>query len=180
MIARYYEGTKRDSERWAALFDFMGNRLHAEEGKLSEELIERIEAYFEWRLSAGDATEIGRFNWWLKADSLDADWRLDAFERVLEVNPVDPTFLSWPVLEGLARTHTAKVLRCLEKMIVCVMPGEAGFHLGEMPLPISSGSLWVAPTRQFCGTRNSSARACWFEDVRNSWTWAREPENRRH
>ena len=81
-------------------------------------------------LRVADPTEIGRFSWWLRADCLEAVWRLDAFLRVLDLNVVDTVFLSWEVLESMAGTHTAKVLHCLEKMVADVAPPGFDFHLG--------------------------------------------------
>ena len=130
LLTRYYRGTEQDKERWAVLFNFLGNSLHSEEGTLNDELEERVKAFFEWRLRVADPTEIGRFSWWLRADCLEAVWRLDAFLRVLDLNVVDTVFLSWEVLESMAGTHTAKVLHCLEKMVADVAPSGFDFHLG--------------------------------------------------
>ena len=130
LLARYYQGTNQDKERWASLFHFLGNRLHFEEGKLSDELKDRVKAFFEWRLRAGDPTEICRFSWWFQAECLERDWRLDAFLRVLDVNPFYTVFLSWQVLEDRPGTHTAKVLLCLDKIIGDVTPSGEDFHLG--------------------------------------------------
>ena len=130
MLARHYRGTQQDKARWAVLFNFLGHALHSEEGTLNDELEERIKAFFEWRLQIADPTELGRFGSWLRADCLEADWRLDAFLRVLDVNDVDPVFLSWEVLESMAETHAAKVLQCLEKMVADVVPFGFDFQLG--------------------------------------------------
>ena len=130
LLTRYYRGAEQDKERWAVLFNFLGNSLHSEEGTLNDELEERVKTFFEWRLRVADPTEIGRFSWWLRADCLEAAWRLDAFLRVLDLNTVDTVFLSWEVLESMAGTHTAKVLHCLEKMVADVAPSGFDFHLG--------------------------------------------------
>ena len=92
LLARYYQGTEQDKERWASLFNFAGNQLHLVGEELSDDEKERFTEFFEWRLRTGDPTEIGRFSWWFQAECLEADWRLDAFLRVLDVNPFDPVF----------------------------------------------------------------------------------------
>ena len=130
LLAQYYKRTEQDKELWASLFNLVGNRLHFVGEDFSDDQKERFTEFFEWRLEIGDPTEIGRFSWWFQAECLEADWRLDAFLRVLEVNPFDPVFLSWQVLEDMAGTHTAKVLLCLDKMIGDVKPFGSDLQLG--------------------------------------------------
>ena len=130
LLAQYYQRTAQDKELWASLFNFAGNRLHFVGEDFSDDQKGRFTEFFEWRLQVGDSTEIGRFSLWFRAECLEADWRLDAFLRVLDVNPFDPVFLSWRVLEDMAGTHTAKVLLCLDKMIGHVTPFGPDFQLG--------------------------------------------------
>lgn len=45
----------------------------------------RLKGFFEARLRAANAEELKEFTFWLRAECLEPEWRLDAFRRTLAV-----------------------------------------------------------------------------------------------
>lgn len=82
LLKKFYAKTK--SEQWAGLFDHLG-RLLSKTSVLKTRVSERVKAFFEARLLVGDAKELKEFTFWLKAECLEPEWRIDAFRRTLPV-----------------------------------------------------------------------------------------------
>ena len=89
---------------------------------------DRLSAFFEWRLEMGDPTELRQFAYWLEAECLDAEWRLDSFSRILDLfhdlnvnqwKNQEIHFSSYAIhsMRKLIPTHTPGVVECLGKMI---------------------------------------------------------------
>ncbi len=88
LLERYYLKTDGVRNHWATLFNYVGNSLRNTGKQLETGLKQRIVAFFESRLKAGDPMELREFAAWLKAECLDAEWRLDAFSEVLDVDGI--------------------------------------------------------------------------------------------
>ena len=118
LLERYYQVTNDDREHWANLFDYVGRTLRSTSEQLAKDLEDRIKAFFNWRLNEEVPTELQQFTFWLKAKCLDAEWRLDAYSKILDVCKVEGTSIAMQVktLRELLPDHTAKVLECFAKL----------------------------------------------------------------
>lgn len=118
LLSAFYEKTSGHRDYWAHLFDHVGRTLRNTTPKLNEKLQERILAFFEWRLQQAEPSELKEFTFWLEAPCLDADWRLDAFLKILGITRNDDVHLSIELdaLNKLLESHPAKVVECLAKI----------------------------------------------------------------
>lgn len=133
----FYHQVASEPKRWATLFDHVGRRLRGTgQQRLDETLLDRISTFFEWRLKIGEPKELREFTFWLEAECLDADWRLDAYSRILEVPKVlDSKFgeprhasLHTKALRKMIPKYTAKVVECFAKLIQS-MPEEGLIYI---------------------------------------------------
>ena len=115
LLEKFYEKTTEDKQRWAHLFDYVGRSLRNSE-HLKKNLRDRIVALFDWRLEVKEPAELQNFIFWLEAECLDLDWRLDAYSKILDVNPSDFGGILLGILEGMLESHTAKVVECFAKI----------------------------------------------------------------
>lgn len=125
LIARYYQETETTKEQWKSLFTWVGFVLRNHDGNMEKKLLDRFKEFFEWRLDAGETMELGEFFLWMKAECLEAEWRLDACYRVLDfigsvkVKDSDDfggVFKALKELRKMLEKHTAKVVECFAKM----------------------------------------------------------------
>ena len=116
----YYRATDGRRQHWAGLFENAGRILYHHEGELDEAVKSRYEAFFEGRLEVGDPSELGRFDAWLGANCLSAEWRLNAYSRTLDVCQFDRGSFRhrWAPLSKMIPEHTAKVVECFAKLVV--------------------------------------------------------------
>ena len=58
------------------------------------------------------------FTFWLEAECLESDWRLDAYAKILDVSQPDSRgiFIGLDILNGMLESHTAKVVECFAKI----------------------------------------------------------------
>ena len=133
LLERYYQNTDDeraywDDERayWASLFDYVGRSLWNRGKDLDATLQEKIIEFFDWRFEVGEATELQNFSFWLEAECLDAEWRLKAYSRILDVcisKNVAPSGNDRgldPLVRMLA-DHTSKVVACFTKFADCAL-----------------------------------------------------------
>ena len=117
LLEGFYRKTKADKERWASLFDHVGRSLKNTGSNLAHHLKERIVTFFEWRLAECDPTELKEFTFWLEAESLEPEWRLSAFSKVLDVTqPELAISLHIDSLVEMLKGHTPEVLECFAKL----------------------------------------------------------------
>jgi hypothetical protein len=118
LLARFYEKTEEDRQRWAHLFDHVGRSLRNSGKRLENRLIERVIAFFEWRFEAGESQELEEFTFWLDAECLDPEWRLDAYSKIIDLRETKKVGLSLEVdtLNKLLSDHHAKVVHCFAKI----------------------------------------------------------------
>ena len=118
LIERFYAKTAKDRQRWANLFDHVGRSLKRSRKPLEPNLKDRIVAFFDWRINAEELGELQGFTFWLEAECLDPEWRLDAFSRVLDVSQSKEKSISImsDAFDGMLESHTAKVVKCYAKM----------------------------------------------------------------
>ena len=138
LLDGFYNATDGERQYWAALFAYVGRRLNNTKKQLDAVIGCRINSYFEWRLQAGEPLEIREFSDWLEAECLDAEWRLKAFLKVLQIEGVLNETVSRAVDSGDSTTtwlpfdathallamlpdHTSQAVECFAKM-TDVMP----------------------------------------------------------
>ena len=117
-LERYYEATSNYPERWANLFNYVGRMLWKTGEQLNKDLEDRIIAFFNWRVSEKESTELQQFTFWLQAKCLEGEWRLDAYAKILDFSKADDlsTYTQLKTLCELLPNHTAKVLECFVKL----------------------------------------------------------------
>ncbi len=85
LIEYFYLKTDDKRKHWATLFGYVGRSLRNTSKRLDEGLKDRIVVFFEWRLESGEPSELQEFVFWLEADCLEAEWRLNAYSRILDL-----------------------------------------------------------------------------------------------
>ena len=85
LLERYYQKTKSDREHWVTLFGHIGRTMRNTGKRIDSGFKERILAFFEWRLEVGEPSELQEFVNWLEAECLEAEWRLNAYSRILNL-----------------------------------------------------------------------------------------------
>ena len=123
LLEKFYEKTQNDPQRWANLSNHVGWFIKKTDEKESDELLEqgmidRIVAFFDWRLGQKKPEELQKIAFWLETEYLDPDWRLDAYTKILDVTPLDNGSISivLDMLKGMLESHTAKVVECFAKI----------------------------------------------------------------
>ena len=131
LLERYYLGTEHDRKRWSNLVDHLGLKLENTKEDLPEDLKCRLVEFFEWRLELGDSDELVHYSALLKANCLEAEWRLNAFSRVLDATR-GSTFQAVSIvaksLEEMLPGHTTKVVECFAKLTDT--PNDSTFYVG--------------------------------------------------
>ena len=127
LLERFYQKSDGERKHWATLFDNIGRLLqNTDKSQLNKELKDRTIAFFEWRFKVGESTELRKFTFWLEAECLEADWRLEAYSKILNVPGILAVDQSgremrvWPSLRSLHTMlpeYTAQVVKCFAKLI---------------------------------------------------------------
>ena len=145
LIERFYLKTDGERKHWATLFAYLGRLLQNTGKRLDKGLKDRIVAFFEWRLEAGEPAELREFAAWLQAECLDAEWRLKALSEVLDVDEIldktgtlkegradhPRTWLPREVtrsMPALLPMHTPRAVECFAKL-TDAMPKSGRFHI---------------------------------------------------
>ena len=116
LLERYYQQTNNDQKHWGNLFNYIGRRLRSNGKGLDQNLKERIIKFFEWRFEQKKPIELRRFTFWLEAECLDVEWRLNAYSKVLDVCEVEDWGFHFKTLCEMLPNHTAKVVECFFKL----------------------------------------------------------------
>ena len=119
LLERYYQVTNHDREHWANLFNYVGSHiLPNTSGQLAKDWKDRIIAFFDWRFEVKESTELQQFSFWLEAECLEAEWRLEAYSKILEVCQLDDVSVAIQAdtLCKMFPDHTAQVLECFVKV----------------------------------------------------------------
>ena len=139
LIERFYLKTGDERKHWATLFAYVGRLLQNTGKRLDSGLKNRIIAFFEWRLKVGEPSELQEFIFWLEAECLEAEWRLNAYSRILDLRG-DPDVDQWKdqtarvpshamrSLREMLPMHTAGAVECLAKLIDS-MPRSGRFYI---------------------------------------------------
>ena len=118
LLEQYYQQTSGDRAQWANLFGYVGRTLRDSGRQLDPTLKDRSVQFFEWRLDVGEPTELEQFAFWLEAKCLEAEWRLDAYSKILDIVAAKGTriFDVLTTLGNLLPDYTAKVVECFDKI----------------------------------------------------------------
>ena len=118
LLEQYYQKTDGDRKQWADLFNNVGHYLWNSGKHLDKSLRDRIVAFFDWRFEVKELTELGEFNFWMQAECLEAEWRLDACSKILDAcKAADVSITIWlETFCDLLPDYTAKVVECFAKL----------------------------------------------------------------
>ena len=118
LLEHYYQATDNNREYWANLFNYIGRILLNTEEQLDKDLKDRIIAFFDWRLEEKEPAELQQFNFWLEAKCLEAEWRLEAYSKILEVCKPEGWSIATQVkaLCEFLPDYTTKVIECFAKL----------------------------------------------------------------
>jgi hypothetical protein len=142
LIQRFYNKTEKDPKQWAALFDHLG-RLLKKTAELSNELTEGCKGFFEFRLRAANAEELKEFTFWMQAECLDPEWRLNALSRTLDVTK-GQTRSPATLIENLGKLipdHLDLVVECFAKLIEGALTQSHFYIRSEHVKPILKAGL---------------------------------------
>ena len=116
-LERFYRKASGNPERWRFLFRQVGFILRSTED-LDQDSKDRFIEFFEWRLNQGEPQELKEFSFWLESACLDAEWRLTAFSRTLDLSQPARTEIHGEVetLSELVCDHPARVVECFAKL----------------------------------------------------------------
>ncbi len=131
LLERFYEKTEKEKDRWSHLFDFVGRVLAESGGQLEEGLKQRSIEFFDWRFDKKEPSELKKFTYWLEATCLDAEWRLTAYLRVLDISEPEniAIFSQMNTLRGMLEDHTALVVACFAKLTDAVVKNRSTFYI---------------------------------------------------
>ena len=116
LLEQYYQRTDNSPKYWGNLFNYIGRRLPNGGENLDRNLKEKIIKFCEWRLDQKNLTELRHFTFWLQAECLDAEWRLSAYSKALNVCEVEDWGFHFKTLCEMLPNHTAEVVECFFKL----------------------------------------------------------------
>ena len=118
LLEYFYEQTVGRPDRHKGLFSDVG-RMLLQSDSLDQDLKEKFTAFFEFRLEEGRPQEFDGFWFWLEAECLDPDWRLDAFLKVLDIGQPSgiELYSSVKTLHQLLPEYPGKVVACFAKIV---------------------------------------------------------------
>ena len=143
LLERFYDKTNDDRKRWGQLFDHVGRSLKGSGRHLDKTLTDRIIAFFEWRLKAAEPLELQEFTFWLEAECLGSDWRLQSYSKILDLVQGKDVGLSHEVsaLNKLVPNHLALVVECFAKITDALDQDTQMYISADEAKPILKGGL---------------------------------------
>ena len=145
LLERFYKKTQDDKDRWSHLFDFVGRSLKNSGKELKEDLRQRIIEFFKWRLENREPSELGHFTYWLEAECLDTEWRLQSFSSTLDVGGSADIGIYGQVkaLRRMLEENIALVVECFAKLVDRTVENESTSYIQtDIATPIL-GSSWT-------------------------------------
>lgn len=123
LLERFYNKTKDDRKRWGQLFDYVGRSLRNSGRQLDQALTERIIVFFDWRFEIAEPLELQEFTFWLEAECLEPNWRLQSYSKILDFGREKGLGLSRRVkaLNKMLPAHLALVVECFAKITDAMM-----------------------------------------------------------
>lgn len=168
LLKCFYKKTEKYPKRWERLFDHVGISVKNSGANLDVSLKGRVLAFVDWRFQQRNATELSSFSFWLEAECLDADWRLDAFLQILDIAPGEEIEIHSNItaLNKLLSGYHNKVVACFAKLISRIARCDFDFIPVDEAKPIVNLGLLSADEsvrKQAEDTRENLLRAGRFE-----------------
>jgi len=119
LLTMFYEKTRNTPKYWRNLFDYAGRLLKLEGETWGDDMTDKAVKFFEWRFAEQHSEELQEFfHWWLWAECLPAEWRLDHFLQILNLcQPATMLFMRGiPALSEMLEEQPTKVVECFAKM----------------------------------------------------------------
>ena len=118
LLEKFYKKTNEDRDQWAELFHYIGRSLKISDRSLDEGLTGRIIVFFDWRLEVSEPMELSHFTFWLEAECLDPEWRLQSYLKILDLSQskTDEIYLQVKYLANFLPDYLALVVECLRKI----------------------------------------------------------------
>ena len=132
LLPKFYEKTKENKTHWSHLFDYVGRILKNRGEQLEENLKQRVQEFFNWRIRQKEPSELKEFAFWLKAKCLDAEWRLKSYSQILDVlsgSKDIKTNIEIGVLQEMVGEHTALVIECFLKLTDLTVKNKDTIHI---------------------------------------------------
>jgi len=115
----FYNATQYHKELWGDLFDHAGRSVRDWGPQVDNNVVKRVIALFEWRLSHAERKELSEYVFWLDGECLDAEWRLNGLLQTLKFSNDDDVkcaTLTDKLNEHFLQTHPDKVLQCFAEV----------------------------------------------------------------
>lgn len=143
LLERFYDKTTDDRKRWGELFDHIGRSLRNSGRQLDETQIDRIIAFFNWRFEVAEPLELQKFTFWLEAECLSADWRLQSYSKILDLGRAAGVKISIVVifLNQLLSSHVALVVECFAKITDSMNQHMSMYFSADKAKPILKAGL---------------------------------------
>jgi hypothetical protein len=143
LLERFYDKTKDDRKRWGELFEHVGRSLRNSGRQLDKTLTDRIIAFFNWRFETAEPTELQEFTFWLEAECLRSDWRLQSYSKILDLDRAKDAGLYRQVsaLNKLLPDHPALVVECFAKITNVMEQGTQMHFSADEAKPILKAGL---------------------------------------
>ena len=118
LLEKYYKTTTDNPEHWANLFEHVGRMFRDTIEELDTNIRNRIVGFFDWRFAIGQPKELRKFTFWLKAECLDARWRLKAYSKILDICKAEDMSVAIQIdaLCEMLPDYTVEVVACFTKL----------------------------------------------------------------
>ena len=121
LLEQFYQKTDGNREHWGNLFNNIAHRLASVGKDFDQSMKVRVKKFFKWRLKQGEPTELRYFTYWLQAECLNVEWRLNAYSKVIDVcKAEDYEVEDWEIylreLCEMLPNYTAEVVECFSKL----------------------------------------------------------------
>ena len=121
LLEQFYQKTDGIREHWGNLFNTIGHRLVSTGKNLDHTMKDSVKEFFKWRLKQKEPTELRYFTYWLQAECLDVEWRLNAYSKVIDIcKAKDYEVEDWEIylreLCQMLPEYTAEVVECFSKL----------------------------------------------------------------
>lgn len=143
LLERFYDKTKDDRKRWGQLFDHVGRSLRNSGRQLDKTLTDRIITFFDWRFEAAEPLELREFTFWLEAECLGSEWRLQSYSKILDLGRGTHVGFSLELraLNKLLPNHLALVVECFSKITDAMDQGTQMYISADEAKPILKAGL---------------------------------------
>lgn len=145
LLERFYNKTEDKPKLWGQLFNTIGRTLRNTGGQIDEKLTARIIDFFNWRYQVANPNELCEFAFWMEAEGLDAEWRLQSYSRILDLEGVHVTdtnlYIEIRALNKLLQDNVSLVVDCFSK-ITDIMDQNAQMYVpADKAIPILEAGL---------------------------------------